>query len=261
MLSLSKKILVPGSITELKIDRITEGQRLVFGGPWGSTELKVLAPLTLKRVDGSSGRYRQRDVSLRAAGKVPGGSISTAPTADMDPLGHVQPPAMFVRRKDEIRRSKRMHSALCARIKESRRSCARGSHYGFFIEGLGWRASVRSGKEVPGGDTVPMQVEKPGHPRVVPQLPPGLKVKEDDRFLELKIGNAHYTHFPLKEGLSAAVDDYKGQRFVVSGGKSKAVVGQFAARIRAIRTPEPYKGKGIRFQSEGVRRKEGKKAQ
>jgi large subunit ribosomal protein L6 len=106
-----------------------------------------------------------------------------------------------------------------------------------------------------------MQVEKPGKPRVVPQLPPGLKVGEDDSFLEMKIGNAHYTHFELKDGWRATVDDYKGQRFVISGGGSTAAVGQLAARIRSIRVPEPYKGKGIRFQSETVLRKEGKRAQ
>ena len=43
-------------------------------------------------------------------------------------------------------------------------------------------------------------------------------------------------------------------------GCDKQVVGEFAAEIRAIRKPEPYKGKGIRYQGEYVRRKEGKKA-
>ena len=43
-------------------------------------------------------------------------------------------------------------------------------------------------------------------------------------------------------------------------GIDKQVVGEFAANIRAVRAPEPYKGKGIRYKGEHVRRKEGKKA-
>ena len=47
---------------------------------------------------------------------------------------------------------------------------------------------------------------------------------------------------------------------VVVKGIDKQVVGEFAANIRAVRAPEPYKGKGIRYKGEHVRRKEGKKA-
>ncbi|RXD25709.1 50S ribosomal protein L6, partial [Acinetobacter baumannii] len=47
---------------------------------------------------------------------------------------------------------------------------------------------------------------------------------------------------------------------VVVKGIDKQVVGEFAANIRAVRAPEPYKGKGIRYKGEQVRRKEGKKA-
>jgi len=261
MLSRSEKLLVPDAITELKIVRTMEGQQLVLGGPWGSAEVPIPAPLVLKRVDGpKGGRCRQRDVTFRAVSKAQG-STSVPQSTEMNPLEPPQPSRMYMEGNVELRRSKRMHSSLCAYIEDVRRSCARGSHYGFIIEGLGWRASARSGKEVPGGESIPMQVEKPGKPRVVPQVPPGLKVKEDARFLELKIGNAHYSHFRLKEGWRATTDDYKGQRFVISGGGSTSAVGQLAARVRSTRVPEPYKGKGIRYQSEKVLRKEGKLAQ
>ena len=106
-----------------------------------------------------------------------------------------------------------------------------------------------------------MQVEKPGYERIVPYIPPGLKVDEKDRFLELKIGNSHYTHFHLKEAFRVVTADYKAQWMVISGGPSTASVGQLATRIRSIRPAEPYKGKGIRYSGQIVLRKEGKRAQ
>ena len=60
---------------------------------------------------------------------------------------------------------------------------------------------------------------------------------------------------PIPEGLDLKVDD--GTNIVVSGA-DKQQVGDFAARIKALRPVEPYKGKGIRFKGEHVRRKVGK---
>ena len=72
--------------------------------------------------------------------------------------------------------------------------------------------------------------------------------------------NAGYSHpveLEVPEGLSL---EAKGNNQITVSGISKEKVGEFAANIRKIRKPEPYKGKGIRYVGEYVRRKEGKKA-
>jgi len=80
--------------------------------------------------------------------------------------------------------------------------------------------------------------------------------------LVLQVGFCHEAVFPIPDGLSVEVEQRAAQpgnpaRFVVKG-IDKHAVGQFAAVVRAIRPPEPYKGKGIRYEGEYVRRKEGK---
>ena len=63
--------------------------------------------------------------------------------------------------------------------------------------------------------------------------------------------------FPLPEGITAEIDK---QTAITLRGADKALLGQTAARLRALRKPDPYKGKGIRYADEYVRRKVGKKA-
>jgi large subunit ribosomal protein L6 len=63
--------------------------------------------------------------------------------------------------------------------------------------------------------------------------------------------------FPLPEGIQAEVDK---QTSVTIRGADKELVGQTAAKLRALRKPDPYKGKGIRYVGEMIRRKVGKKA-
>lgn len=73
--------------------------------------------------------------------------------------------------------------------------------------------------------------------------------------LELQVGFSHNVAFPAPEGVTFEVPE--PTRVVVSG-IDKETVGQVAADIRKIRPPEPYKGKGIRYANEHVRRKAGK---
>lgn len=75
--------------------------------------------------------------------------------------------------------------------------------------------------------------------------------------LELKVGLSHPVEMEIPEGLDAEVKD---ETQIKVSGVDKQKVGQFAAKIRSKRPPEPYKGKGIRYKGENVRRKEGKKA-
>ena len=72
---------------------------------------------------------------------------------------------------------------------------------------------------------------------------------------ELRVGLANELHKPIPAGLKVACPD---QQHVVIKGIDKQLVGQFAAEVRALRKPEPYKGKGIRYDGEAVRRKQGK---
>lgn len=73
--------------------------------------------------------------------------------------------------------------------------------------------------------------------------------------LQLRVGFAHEVHKPIPAGLKVTCPD---QTHVVIQGIDKQLVGQFAAEVRAVRKPEPYKGKGIRYDGEVVRRKAGK---
>jgi len=84
----------------------------------------------------------------------------------------------------------------------------------------------------------------------------GYKVAAEGAGLKLDLGFSHSINFELPAGLSATV---QGSRVTIEG-VDKELLGQTAANIRALRPPEPYKGKGIRYVDENVRRKEGKKA-
>ena len=73
--------------------------------------------------------------------------------------------------------------------------------------------------------------------------------------LQLRVGLANELQVPIPEGVNVAVPD---QQHIVIQGIDKQKVGHFAASVRALRKPEPYKGKGIRYLGEPVRRKQGK---
>lgn len=73
--------------------------------------------------------------------------------------------------------------------------------------------------------------------------------------LQVRVGFANEVHREIPEGLTVTCPD---QTHVLIKGIDKQLVGQFAAEIRAIRKPEPYKGKGVRYEGEAVRRKAGK---
>ena len=75
--------------------------------------------------------------------------------------------------------------------------------------------------------------------------------------IELSLGFSHPVVLEIPEGLSLNIPD---QTSIAISGVDKQLVGQFAADIRALRPPEPYKGKGVRYSDERVIRKEAKKA-
>jgi large subunit ribosomal protein L6 len=84
----------------------------------------------------------------------------------------------------------------------------------------------------------------------------GYRAAIDGKSLKLQLGYSHDVLYPVPEGISIAVP--KPTEITISGIE-KDKVGQVAAEIRGFRGPEPYKGKGIRYQGEFIQRKEGKK--
>lgn len=85
----------------------------------------------------------------------------------------------------------------------------------------------------------------------------GYRVKKEGDKLVLSLGFSHSVIVEPIEGVSL---DIEGNKEIIVGGLDKQRVGQVAANIRKLRKPEPYKGKGIRYKGEVVRRKPGKAA-
>jgi len=75
--------------------------------------------------------------------------------------------------------------------------------------------------------------------------------------IDLQVGNSHPTQLTIPKSLQVTVD--KSVTIVITG-HDKQAVGQFAAQVRGVKPPEPYKGKGIRYENEYVRKKAGKAA-
>jgi large subunit ribosomal protein L6 len=84
----------------------------------------------------------------------------------------------------------------------------------------------------------------------------GYRAQVQGTKLVLSLGFSHPIDYELPQGISAAVE---GSQVKITG-IDKAMVGQVAAEIRRFRPPEPYKGKGVRYVNEHVRRKQGKSA-
>lgn len=82
----------------------------------------------------------------------------------------------------------------------------------------------------------------------------GFRAQLEGRTLTLQLGHSHSITYEAPEGIEFELN----RALITVRGINKEMVGQTAANIRAIRKPEPYKGKGIRYITETVRRKEGK---
>jgi large subunit ribosomal protein L6 len=82
----------------------------------------------------------------------------------------------------------------------------------------------------------------------------GYKVNVQGNTIVLNVGFSHPVNFALPDGIQAKVENNK----ITISGCDKQVVGEVAAQIRRVRPPEPYKGKGIKYSDETIRRKAGK---
>ena len=133
---------------------------------------------------------------------------------------------LHVRRRHEGRRARSLHGLHRSLLANKVEGVSRGFAKQLEIYGMGYSVDLR-------GDT-----------------------------LVLQVGYCHEVAFELPENMSVEIEQKSAQqdnpaRFTIRG-MDKEQVGQFAATVRAVRPPEPYKGKGIRYVGEYVRRKEGK---
>ena len=127
--------------------------------------------------------------------------------------------SVMVNRKGDDRQSRAMHGLTWALIRNMFAGVTQGYEKKLEIVGVGYIAAVQKG------------------------------------VLQLRVGLANELQVPIPEGVKVSVPD---QQHIVIQGIDKQKVGHFAASVRALRKPEPYKGKGIRYLGEAVRRKQGK---
>jgi large subunit ribosomal protein L6 len=125
-----------------------------------------------------------------------------------------------VTRPDETQKAKGLHGLTRTLVKNAIEGVTKGYERGLEISGVGFKAEVR-GKDV-----------------------------------HFTLGFSHPVVFKLPEGVTAEVDPK--QTKILVKGVDKHLLGLTAAKIRALRPPEPYKGKGIKYAEEIIRRKEGK---
>jgi large subunit ribosomal protein L6 len=95
-----------------------------------------------------------------------------------------------------------------------------------------------------------------GFERKLQLLGVGYRAQAQGKVLNLTLGFSHPVAYELPEGITV---ETPSQTEIVIKGIDKQLVGQVAANVRAFRPPEPYKGKGVRYADEQVRRKEAKK--
>ena len=124
-----------------------------------------------------------------------------------------------VARGDESRLSRALHGLTRSVVRNMIQGVTKGYEKKLEIQGVGYIAAIQKG------------------------------------VLQLRVGYANEVQKPIPGGLQVTCPD---QTHVVVKGIDKQMVGQFAAEVRAVRKPEPYKGKGIRYDGEVVRRKAGK---
>ncbi len=126
---------------------------------------------------------------------------------------------LVVKRRDDSRQAKALHGLSRALIANMVEGVTKGFEKKLEIVGVGYLAAVQNDE------------------------------------LQLRVGFANEVHLPIPAGLNVTCPD---QTHIVVKGSDKQLVGQFAAEVRAVRKPEPYKGKGVRYDGEVVRRKAGK---
>ena len=122
-------------------------------------------------------------------------------------------------RKDDSRKNKAMHGTARSLVANMVEGVSKGFQRKLEIHGVGFRAPVKG------------------------------------KVLDLSLGFSHPVQHPIPEGVKVTVEE---NTMITVEGFDKQIVGQFASEVRAYYPPEPYKGKGVRYSDEYVRRKAGK---
>ena len=130
---------------------------------------------------------------------------------------------VHVSRDNELKTTKQLHGTTNSNIKNMLVGVSEGFKKELEINGVGYRFQVQGNKVV------------------------------------ITAGYSHNIDMVIPQGVKVEMPD-KSQTELVISGYDKQAVGEFAANIRKVRQPEPYKGKGIKYKDEHIRRKEGKKA-
>jgi len=100
-----------------------------------------------------------------------------------------------------------------------------------------------------------------GYVRKLELIGVGFKASSQGNLLDLALGYSHNIIFEIPKELKVATEQNKGENPKITlEGIDKQLIGQVAAKIRGLRKPEPYKGKGVRYVGEVVRKKAGKAA-
>jgi large subunit ribosomal protein L6 len=100
-----------------------------------------------------------------------------------------------------------------------------------------------------------------GYKRQLELIGVGFKASNQGNLLDLALGYSHNIIFEIPKELKLGTDQQKGENPKITlEGVDKQLIGQVAAKIRGLRKPEPYKGKGVRYVGEIVRKKAGKAA-
>lgn len=130
---------------------------------------------------------------------------------------------VYVTRKNELKNSKQLHGTTNSVINNMMIGVSEGFKKELEINGVGYRFQVQGNKIV------------------------------------ISAGYSHPVELMIPEGIKVEMPEKSTTELIVSGYDKQAVT-EFAANIRKVRQPEPYKGKGIKYKDEHIRRKEGKKA-
>jgi large subunit ribosomal protein L6 len=100
-----------------------------------------------------------------------------------------------------------------------------------------------------------------GYIRKLELIGVGFKAASQGNVLDLSLGYSHNIIFEIPKEIKVAAAQEKGQNPIITlEGNDKQLIGQVAAKLRSLRKPEPYKGKGVRYVGEVVRKKAGKAA-
>lgn len=99
-----------------------------------------------------------------------------------------------------------------------------------------------------------------GYTKTLQLVGTGYRAEVKGKTLNLQLGFSHHINFPIPDGVTVQIPGDSKGTLVILTGADKEVMGQTAAKIRGFRPPEPYGGKGVRYQGEKVREKAGKAA-